>query len=84
MSQGQLRAVLGYLHRVADSDSGGPDDAGIHQRLADVRAVLIALEESLRATEQERLGPTTFLDTAARVVFRFASPGSAPSAPLIV
>lgn len=32
MRQGQLRAVLGYLHRAAHSDSGGPDDAQLLER----------------------------------------------------
>jgi RNA polymerase sigma factor (sigma-70 family) len=32
MRQGQLRAVLGYLHRVANPDGGGPDDAQLLDR----------------------------------------------------
>src|SRR6266404_590219 len=32
MRQGQLRAVLGYLHRVADPNGGGPDDAQLLER----------------------------------------------------
>src|SRR2546423_12502832 len=32
MSQGQLRAVLGYLHRVADPNSGSSDDTQLLDR----------------------------------------------------
>ena len=32
MRQTQLRAVLGYLHRVANPDSGGPGDAQLLDR----------------------------------------------------
>ena len=32
MRQEQLRAVLGYLHRVADPDSGAPGDAQLLER----------------------------------------------------
>src|SRR2546429_3432070 len=32
MRQGELRAVLGYLHRVANPDGGGPDDAQLLDR----------------------------------------------------
>src|SRR2546423_388511 len=32
MRQGQLRAVLGYLSRVANPDSGGPDEAELLER----------------------------------------------------
>src|SRR5436853_4693472 len=37
MRQEQLRAVLGYLHRVANPDSGGPDDAQLLDRWRDQR-----------------------------------------------
>src|SRR3954466_9157979 len=32
MRQGQLHALLGYLHRVANPQGGGPDDAQILER----------------------------------------------------
>src|SRR5262245_37432573 len=32
MRQGQLRAVLGFLHRVAHPESGGPSDAQLLDR----------------------------------------------------
>src|SRR5438874_12634574 len=46
MRQGQLRALLGYLHRVANPDGGGPDDAQFldrwrHQRDSAAFEVLV-------------------------------------------
>src|SRR5438552_1560850 len=37
MRQGQLRAVLGYLQRVANPESGGPGDAQLLERWRDQR-----------------------------------------------
>lgn len=78
-AQGLVLDLRGLFEaKDAEGRAAAPDDR-------DLLAVWRALDDAVRATIKEATGPVTFLDTAARLAGRFASPAApAKTGPLIV